>query len=142
MTNVNENSRLNLNILKQYIKDLSYENPLSFDLMQSQQNLNNVSVDMTALFHPYKKDVFGVSLKIVCHLSLEKNNVFHLELDYSGLFKIMNIEIYNQDDLTSEAVRLLFPFARSIIAQITLNGGSLPIFLDNIDFGTLQKSPI
>jgi preprotein translocase subunit SecB len=74
--------------------------------------------------------------------SSDLNNVFHLELDYSGLFKIMNIEIYNQDDLTSEAVRLLFPFARSIIAQITLNGGSLPIYLDNIDFGTLQKSPI
>ena len=77
MTNVNKNSRPNLNILKQYIKDLSYENPLSFDLVQSQQNLNNVTVDMNALFHPYKKDVFGVSLKIVCHLSLEKNNVFH-----------------------------------------------------------------
>ena len=42
MTNVNENSRPNLNILKQYIKDLSYENPLSLDLIQSQQNLNNV----------------------------------------------------------------------------------------------------
>ena len=68
--------------------------------------------------------------------------IFILELDYSGLFKIINIEIYNQDVLTSEAVRLLFPFARSIIAQITLNGGSLPIFLDNIDFGTLQKSSI
>ena len=59
MTNVNKNSRPNLNILKQYIKDLSYENPLSLDSIQSQQNLNNVSVDMNALFHPYKKDVYG-----------------------------------------------------------------------------------
>jgi preprotein translocase subunit SecB len=139
MINVNENSRPHLNIIKQYIKDLSYENPQTFDLIQSQQILSDVSININASFQSYNNDVFGVSLKIICFLNLEKNNIFHLDLDYCGFFKIMNKKKYNQEELTSEGARLIYPFAKSIIANITQNGGSLPILLDNIDFNTLQK---
>ena len=57
----------------------------------------------------------------------------------NGSSKIMDKEIYNEDVLTSEGARLIFPFAKSIITNITQNGGSIPIFLDNIDFNILQK---
>lgn len=139
MNNVNENSRPHLNIVKQYIKDLSYENPQTFDLIHSQHKPSDVSLNVNAYFQSYSNNVFAVSLKIICHLSIKKNNVFHLELDYCGFFKIMDKEIYNEDVLTSEGAILIFPFAKSIITNITQNGGSIPIFLDNIDFNILQK---
>jgi preprotein translocase subunit SecB len=65
--------------------------------------------------------------------------MFHLELDYFGFFKIINNLSFEEDILTNEAARLIFPFARSIIANLTQNGGSIPILMDNVDFNLMKK---
>ena len=140
MTNVNEFPRPQLNILNQYIKDLSYENFQSTNLINSAKITSDVSLDMNAFFQSYDKDCIGVTLKIICSSTFEDQKMFHLELDYFGFFKILNNTKFEESIITNEAVRLLFPFARSIIANITQNGGSLPIFLDNIDFNLLKKA--
>ena len=139
MTNVNEFPRPQLNILNQYIKDLSYENPQSANSIQSNKEISNVSLDMNASFQSYDKDCIGVTLKIICSSTFEDQKIFHLELDYFGFFKIINNISFEEDILTNEAARLIFPFARSIIANLTLNGGSIPILLDNIDFNLMKK---
>ena len=139
MTNVNEFSRPQLNILNQYIKDLSYENPQSSDLIQTKKVTSDVSLDVNAFFQSYDKDCFGVTLKILCNSTFEQEMVFHLELDYFGFFKIVDNLNFEEETLTNEAARLIFPFARSIIANLTQNGGSIPILLDNIDFNLLKK---
>ena len=139
MTNVNEITRPHLNILNQYIKDLSYENPQSANSIQSNKEISNVSLDMNASFQSYDKDCIGVTLKIICNSTFEKEKLFYLELDYFGFFKIVNNLSFAEEILTNEAVRLIFPFARSIIANLTQNGGSVPILLDNVDFSLLKK---
>ena len=80
------------------------------------------------------------TLKIICYSIFDKNKLFHLELDYFGFFKILNNINFEEDILTNEAVRLIFPFARSIVANLTQNGGSLPILLDNVDFNLIKKT--
>ena len=139
MTNVNEFPRPQLNILNQYIKDLSYENLQSTNSINSAKITSDVSLDMNAFFQSYVKDCIGVTLKIICSSTLEEQKIFHLELDYFGFFKIINNLNYEEDILTNEAARLIFPFARSIIANLTQNGGSIPILLDNIDFTLIKK---
>ena len=57
-------------------------------------------------------------------------------LKLSGLENINN---YTQDVLTSEAIRFIFPFVRAIIAQITQNGGILPVLLENVSFNLIKS---
>ena len=139
MTKANEFIRPQLNILKQYIKDLSYENPQSINLIQSDKVTSDISLDLNAFYQSYDNECFGITLKILCNSIFEKNKLFHLELDYFGFFKITNNINFEEDILTNEGARLIFPFARLIIANLTQNGGSLPILLDNIDFNLIKK---
>ena len=139
MTNVNEFPRPQLNILNQYIKDLSYENFQSTKLIKSAKITSDVSLDMNAFFQSYENDCIGVTLKIICSSTFEKQKIFHLELDYFGFFKIINNLNFEENILTNEAARLIFPFARSIIANLTQNGGSIPILMDNVDFNLMKK---
>ena len=140
MTKSNEFLRPQLNILNQYIKDLSYENPQSISQILSNNKTSSVSVDMNAFYQSFDNDCFGITLKIICHSIFNKDKLFHLELDYFGFFKILNNINFEEDILTNEAVRLIFPFARSIVANLTQNGGSLPILLDNVDFNLIKKT--
>ena len=140
MTKVNEFLRPQLNILNQYIKDLSYENPQSINQILSNNKTSDVSLDMNAFYQSFDNDCFGITLKIICHSIFEKNKIFHLELDYFGFFKILNNINFEEDILTNEAVRLIFPFARSIVANLTQNGGSIPILLENVDFNLIKKT--
>ena len=139
MIDVKQNSRPHLNILNQYIKDLSYENPQSAKNIQSGDKKSDISLNVNAFFKSYDNDCISVSLKIACSSSFEKTELFILELDYCGFFKIINNDNFSQEIITNEAVRLIFPFARSIIANITQNGGSTPVLLDNLDFSVSEK---
>ena len=84
---------------------------------------------------------FGVSIKITinCKSKKEKNTIFHLELDYYGLFKAENTNLVDKNKLASEGARIIFPFARSIIASVTQNGGFMPIILDNVNFNLMKS---
>ena len=139
MTKAKEFLNPQLNILNQYIKDLSYENPQSINLIKSEKISPDVSLDINAFYQSYDNDCFGTTLKIICYSSFKKHKLFHLELDYFGFFKILDNVDFKEDILTNEAARLIFPFARVIIANLTQNGGSLPILLDNIDFNLIKK---
>ena len=139
MTKAKELLSPQLNILNQYIKDLSYENPQSINSIQTAKITSDISLDMSVFYKSYDNDCFEIILKIICHSSFENNKLFHLELDYFGFFKIVNNINFEDDALTNEAARLIFPFARLIIANLTQNGGSIPILLDNIDFNLIKK---
>ena len=141
MVNVNQNSRLQLSILNQYIKDLSYENPQTITSIMANKQSPDVSLSMNALFQSFEKDCFGVTLEIKCNLIFETHKLFHLELYYFGFFKIINTNhSFDNNILTNEGSRLIFPFARSIVASITQNGGSIPILLDNMDFNLIKNT--
>ena len=134
MSDINQNTKPTLSILNQYIKDLSYENPQSINLIQSKDKSPDISINMNATLQSYDNDCIGVTFKIICNAYSEKQQLFLLELDYFGFFKIINNTGFDNDVLTNEAIRLIFPFARLIVANITQNGGYLPIILDNVDF--------
>jgi len=141
MNKVVNDETSNLIILNQYIKDLSYENfqkngTQNFDIKE-----NSTNIEINVIHEPYGEINFGVSIKITinCKSKKEKNTVFHLELDYYGLFKSENTKLVDKNKLASEGARIIFPFARSIIASVTQNGGFMPIILDNVNFNLLKS---
>ena len=141
MNKVVNDETSNLIILNQYIKDLSYENfqrngTQNFDFKE-----NSTNIEINVIHEPYGEINFGVSIKITinCKSKKEKNTVFHLELDYYGLFKSENTKLVDKNKLVSEGARIIFPFARSIIASVTQNGGFMPIILDNVNFNLMKS---
>ena len=141
MNKVVNDETSNLIILNQYIKDLSYENfqrngTQNFDFKE-----NSTNIEINVIHEPYGEINFGVSIKITinCKSKKEKNTIFHLELDYYGLFKSENTKLVDKNKLVSEGARIIFPFARSIIASVTQNGGFMPIILDNVNFNLIKS---
>ena len=140
MSKVINEETSNLVILNQFIKDLSYENFQKNGTQNFNTKENSTNIEINVIHEPYGKINFGVSIKITinCKSKKEKNTIFHLELDYYGLFKSENTEFVDKNKLISEGARIIFPFARSIIASVTQNGGFMPIILDNVNFNLMK----
>ncbi|MDC1296219.1 protein-export chaperone SecB [Pseudomonadota bacterium] len=141
MNKVVNDETSNLIILNQYIKDLSYENFQKNGTQNFNTKENNTNIEINVIHEPYGKINFGVGIKITinCKSKKEKNTIFHLELDYYGLFKSEGKKLVDKNKLASEGARIIFPFARSIIASVTQNGGFMPIILDNVNFNLMKS---
>jgi preprotein translocase subunit SecB len=124
-------------ILTQYVKDLSFENPNAPASLQVQaQPRIDVNVGVNA--RKAADDVYEVELKISAKADLDGTAAFMVELLYAGLFGLKNVpEEALEPFCIIEAPRILFPFARRIIADAVRDGGFPPLMLDPIDFGQL-----
>lgn len=128
-----------MRVIGQYIKDLSFENP-GHKAVQTQPNID-LGIDVSALPHADGNGVYEVSLKLSAKAQAESTVMFITELDYAGLFQLQGIpEDQLEPMLLIESPRLLFPFARRIIAEITREGGFPPLLIDPVDFVQLYKS--
>ena len=137
MNNVNVNKNDSIKIIKNFIKDLSFENPQNINENNSDyNNNNNIEINMNVIFKPYENNFFSLNLKYYLDCSSKKDNkkLFNLELDYFGFFEILEKADYDQKSLTEKGVTLLFPFVKEIVEIITKKGGSVPILLNEIDF--------
>jgi preprotein translocase subunit SecB len=131
-----------LNVLAQYIKDFSFENPLAprgAAGNQQQQPAINIQVGVTV--NPLAETDVEVVLKIEGKATLTGNAVlFAFELEYAGVFRIQNVPQESMQPMVLiECPRLLFPFAREIIATTVSNGGFPPLMLDPVDFAGLYR---
>lgn len=129
-----------LSVNVQYVKDLSFENPRA---PQSFGELNpppEISVDINVEVHPLQQRVVEVVLNIRVRAAREESIFFMVELSYAGVCVIGNVpDQHIQPLVTIEGPRLLFPFARQIIADAVRNGGFPPLLINPIDFGRLYQ---
>ena len=129
-----------LNVLAQYIKDLSFENPnaSSFSLRPDQPPALNVQINVNA--KPLSDTEFEVELKIEGKAEHAQTVLFGIDLVYAGVFRIQNVAKETVHPLVLiECPRLLFPFARQIIADTVRDGGFPPLMLDPVDFAALYR---
>ena len=124
-----------IQINAQYIKDLSFEAPSTPGIFSEiQQNAPDVTINVDVNAHPIENNVFEVQLHIKATCDVNKNTAFISELVYGGIFTI-NVPAENtQAILLIECPRLLFPFARNIIADTTRDGGFPPLMMAPVDF--------
>lgn len=124
-------------ILLQYVKDLSFENPNSPSVYQYQSQ-PKIDVQVNIGAQAVGDDVHEVGLKIDITATSEEGVAFKVDILYAGLFAVRNVpEEQIQPIILADAPRLLFPFARRIIADTVQDGGFPPLMLDPIDFGAL-----
>jgi preprotein translocase subunit SecB len=132
-----------LNVLAQYIKDLSFENPNAPRSIQPQQQQPKINVQINVNAKPLAENDFEVELKIEGRAELPNNFLFSFDLLYAGVFRIQNVP---QDSVGAivmiECPRLLFPFARAIIADAVRNGGFPPLMIDPVDFVSLYRQRV
>jgi preprotein translocase subunit SecB len=122
-----------ITLLGQYIKDLSFENPMTPNLPSQNKN-PTVNLDVNTAYLDLKNDNHEINLKISSTASIDKDILFALELQYAGLIKAI---VKNEEDkkkLIISASYLLFPYARSIISNITMEGGFKPLVIQPIEF--------
>ena len=122
-----------ITLIGQYIKDLSFENPLSPNLPPQNKN-PAVNLDVNTTYIDLKNDNHEVSLKIKIDASLDNSTLFIIELQYAGLIKAVLKEGEDKKNLVISASYLLFPFARSIITNVTMEGGFKPLTIQPIKF--------
>lgn len=127
-----------IRVMNQYIKDLSFENPGAS--VQEQPNIE-LGIDVGAAPKSASDNVYEVTLKLQARAGTKETALFLLEMDYAGLFQLNG---FSQADLEPilliECPRILFPFARRIIADISAEGGFPPLRIDPVDFGSLYSS--
>jgi preprotein translocase subunit SecB len=129
-----------LNVLAQYIKDLSFESPLApnFGMGPGQSPALNIQINVNA--RPLSNTDFAVELAIEGKAEFEGKVLFAIELVYGGVFRIQNVPQESMHPVVLiECPRLLFPFARQIIADTVRDGGFPPLMLDPVDFAALYR---
>ena len=131
-----------MNILAQYVRDLSFENILAQKGVDGELNPEmqvNVNIDAKKRTADNQFDVI-IKLRVDSTSKGTNDILFVLELDYGGVFQIENIpEDQLHPYLLIECPRMLFPFLRRIVSDITRDGGFPPLNLENIDFLKLYK---
>jgi preprotein translocase subunit SecB len=125
----------------QYIKDLSFESPNVLQLLtQESTGTPEVSFNLGVQVNPVSPDNFEVVLTVRAEAKRGDVVAFIIELVYAGLFTITGIPPEQLEPLLFiEGPRLLFPFARAIVADLTREGGYSPLLLNPIDFVDLYR---
>ncbi len=132
-----------IGLIAQYVKDLSFENPNSPAIFQSQRQ-PRIDVQINVGTVVVAEDVHEVAMKLeVRAVGDNEITAFAVELVYAGLFGVRNVPPEQlQPFLYGEAPRLLFPFARRIIAETVRDGNFPPMLLDPIDFGAMYMQQL
>lgn len=129
-----------LRLLAQYVKDLSFENPSAPESLSAAKDGPKIDVSVDVQAHRRSNTEFEVLLKLSATAKKGEDTVFISELVYAGLFQMTNIpEEQLQPIVLVECPRLIFPFARRVLADATRDGGFPPLMIDPIDFVGLYQ---
>ncbi|WP_242150783.1 MULTISPECIES: protein-export chaperone SecB [unclassified Sphingomonas] len=124
-------------LISQYVKDLSFENPNAPAIYQT-ASAPSIDVQFNIAANQVGEDVHEVVLRIEVRAESEGTVAFLVDLSFAGLFGLRNIPAEHvQPFLLGEAPRLVFPFARRVLADAVRDGGFPPLMLEPIDFGAL-----
>jgi preprotein translocase subunit SecB len=135
-----EAGSLPIRVNAQYVKDLSFENPRAPRSLQAQEGQPKVDVQVDVKATKLAEDVYEVVLTTTVNGSGDEGKLFLAELSYGGVFNLEGLaEEHLQAVLLVECPRLLFPFARNIIADVTRDGGFPPLLIQPVDFSALYQ---
>jgi len=128
-----------LQVVAQYIKDFSFENPNApQSLAPGAQPQIGIQINVGA--KPLVANDFEVTLNLDGKAEVSGQLMFRFELQFAGIFRIQNVPQESLNPLVLiECPRLLFPFAREIIATTVRNGGFPPLLLEPVDFVGLYR---
>ncbi len=127
-------------VLAQYVKDFSFENPRAPMSLQRKDTNPPINIGVNVGARALAGQDFEVTLTLDAKAGEGEEMSFQVELQYAGVMRIAGMQPdHVQPFLLIEGPRLLFPFARQIMADAVRNGGFPPLMIDPIDFVTLYR---
>ena len=127
-------------LIGQYIRDMSFENPGAPGSIMLGGPNPNFSVGINVGVKKQTDEIYAVEITLNAKADREKNVLFNVELVYGGVFRVRNIaESELAPLLLVECPRLIFPFARQVLATITQQGGFPPLMMEPVDFSSIYK---
>ncbi len=120
---------------------MSFESPNAPDSLRAGPSPPQIELGVELNVRSKEGGVFEVELKLTARAKREVETVFHIELVYAGLFQLIGVAAGDIEAvLMIEGPRFLFPFARRIIGDLSVDGGFPPFLLEPIDFGGLYAA--
>ena len=129
-----------LRMLAQYVKDISFENPGAPNSLAHDPEPPKIEVNIDVGVRQMGDDRYEVTIR--CNAAAQKNDapVFVVDVEFAGLFQIQGApQEALQPILLIECPRVIFPFLRRVVADLTRDGGFMPLLLDPIDFNGLYQ---
>jgi preprotein translocase subunit SecB len=134
-----------MRVLGQFIRDMSFENIMAqkgapADATPDVQVQVNLDAKKRTAEHQYES---AIKLNVTSKVKDSDNVLFMLEIDYVGIFHIENVpDEQIHPFLLIECPRMIFPFLRRVVSDVTRDGGFPPLNLENIDFLSLYRNEI
>lgn len=134
------NAAPTLNLVGQYIRDLSFENPGAPASIMGGAGQPGFGVNINVGVKKQADDIYAVELTLNAKAERDKTLLFNVELVYGGVFRIRNVpEDRLPELLMIECPRLIFPFARQVLASVTQQGGFPPLMMEPVDFVSIYR---
>ena len=131
-----------VNMLAHFVRDLSFENVGAIEGTAA-EGAPEISVQVNLDGKHIGEDRYQVNMKLTAKAVNGEHTRFMVELDYTGIFSINNVQKdHIHPMMFIECPRLLLPFARRVVADATRDGGYPPLMLDNVDFATLYRQKL
>lgn len=129
-----------IQVVGQYLKDVSFESPKAPTSLKSPGNNPNLQVDIHVHVNKLDDNAYESAIQIKAHASNDEGTIYLIEAVYAGAFEINNIpKDALEPILLINCPTILYPFLRRIISDLTQEGGFPPLLLDPIDFSKLYQ---
>ncbi|SFV37676.1 preprotein translocase subunit SecB [Devosia crocina] len=129
-----------MNLVGQYIRDLSFENPGAPGSILAGGGNPAFNVSISVGVKKQTDELYAVELNLKAKANREETVLFNVELVYGGVFRMKNIpEAQLSTLLMVECPRLIFPFARQVLASVTQQGGFPPLMMEPVDFMAIYR---
>jgi preprotein translocase subunit SecB len=129
---------MQVRVVGQYIKDLSFESPNIVKLLSGTPDSPNLKLEINVNANPVGPDLYESAIDFKADATAKVGVIYEFEMVYAGLFKIENVPPPHLEPmLLVNCPMLLFPFMRRIVADLTREGGFPPLLLDPVDFAQL-----
>jgi preprotein translocase subunit SecB len=133
-----QGQQVQVRVMAQYIKDLSFESPNIQKLLDGPGEAPNLRVEVNVNASKVNTNAFESVINFKADASNKAGTIYDLELAYAGMFQVENLpEAALEPFLLIECPTLLFPFVRRLVADLTREGGFPPLMLDPINFANL-----
>ena len=133
-----DGGQIQAQVVAQYIKDLSFENPNVEKLLTGPGDNPNMKLEVNVNARRMKEELYESAIEFTAHATSQTGTIYQLELIYAGIFQIKNIPGEALEPfLLINCPTLLFPYLRRLASDLTREGGFPPLLLDPIDFAGL-----
>ena len=136
-------NQVQFNIQRIYLKDLSFESPMTPDVFTNMSSSPKVGFNFESSINNIADDIYELTLFFNVKAEVEDKTLYLVELKQCGVFSIStDDEAMKKRFLNVHCAEIVYPYARENISNVIQKGGFPPLFLSPIDFHTIYQNEL